>query len=125
MADSRIKKRNKLQGCATTKIPQVKNNPKLQEIQTSKNKVNNQIKRAKHSYNKNLLHENLKNPTSFWRTLTNIFPTKPKSKLTSTTFKVKEEEISNKETITNGFGQFFSNIAITLLQTLHPIKDFV
>ena len=90
-----------------------------------RNKVNNQMKRAKHSYNKNLLHENIKNPTSFWRTLKNIFPTKPKSKLTSTTFKVNEEEISNKETISNGFGQFFSNIAITLLQTLHPIKDFV
>ena len=90
-----------------------------------RNKVNNQIKRAKHSYNKNLLHGKIKNPTLFWRTLKNIFPTKPKSKLTSTTFKVNEEEISNKETITNGFGQFFSNIAITLLQTLHPIKDFV
>ena len=54
-----------------------------------------------------------------------IFPTKPKSKLTNSTFEVNEEEISNKETIANGFGQFFSSIAIRLLQTLHPIKDFV
>ena len=39
------------------------------------------------------------------------------------TFNVNEEEILNKETIANGFGQSFSSIAITLLQTLHPIKD--
>ena len=35
MTDSRIEKRNGLQGCATTKTPQVKNNRKLQEMQTS------------------------------------------------------------------------------------------
>ena len=80
-----------------------------------RNKVNNLIKRAKQSYNKNLLDENTKNATSFWRTLKSIFLTKPKSKLTSTTFKVSEEEISNKETIANGFDQFFSSIATTLL----------
>ena len=90
-----------------------------------RNKVYNLIKRAKQNYNKNLLDENTRNATSCWRTLKSIFPTKPKSKLTSTTFKVNEEEISNKETIANGFGQFFSSIAITLLQTLHPIKNFV
>ena len=88
-------------------------------------KVNNLIKRAKQNYNKNLLDENTKNATSFWRTLKSIFPTKPKSKLTSTTFKVSEEEISNKETIANRFGQFFCSIPTTLLQTVHPIKDFV
>ena len=92
---------------------------------TNRNKVNNLIKRATQNYNKNLLDKNTKKATSFWRTLKSIFPTKPKSKLTSTTFKVNEEEISNKETITNGFCQFFSSIAVRLLQTLHPIKDFV
>ena len=90
-----------------------------------RNKVNNLIKRDKQDNNKNLLNENTKNATSFWRTLKSIFPTKPKLKLTSTAFKVNEEEISNKEIIAYGFGQFFSSIAITLLQTLHPIKDFV
>ena len=88
-------------------------------------KVNKLIKRAKQSYNKNLLDEKTKNATSFWRTLKSIFPNKPKLKLTRTTFKVNEEEIPNKETIANGFGEFFSSIAITLLQTLHPTKDFV
>ena len=88
-------------------------------------KVDNLIKRTKQNYKKNLLDENTKNTTSFWRTVKSIFPTTPKLKLTSTTFKVNEEEISNKETISNGFGKFFSSIAITLLQTLHPIKDFV
>ena len=87
-------------------------------------KVNNLIKRAKQNYNKNQLDENTKKATSLWRTLKSIFPDKPKSEPTSTTCKVKEE-ILNKEIITNGFGQFFSSIATTLLQTLHPIKDFV
>ena len=89
------------------------------------NKVNNLIKRAKQNYNKNMLDESTKNATSFWGTLKSIFPTTPKPKLTSTTFKVNEQEISNKETIANGLGQFFSSIATKLLQTLHPIKGFV
>ena len=107
------------------KFHRSKTTENYKQYKYQRNKVNNQIKRAKHSYNKNLLHENIKNPISFWRTLNNIFRTKSKSKLTSTTFKVNKEEISNKETITNGFDQFFSNLAITLLQTLHPIKNFV
>ena len=35
MTDCRIKKQNGLQGCATTKIPQVENNRKLRKRQTS------------------------------------------------------------------------------------------
>ena len=91
---------------------------------TNVREVNNLIKRAKQNYNKNLLDENTKNATSFWRTLKSIFPIKPKSKLTSTTFKVNEEEISNKEIVVNGFGQFFSSIATKLFQTLNLIKEF-
>ena len=90
-----------------------------------RNRGNNLIKRVKQNYNKNLLDENTKSATSFWRTLKSTFPTKPKSKLTSTTFKVHEEEILNKEVIPNGFGQFLPSIAIALLQTLPHIKDFV
>ena len=123
MADFRIKNQNGLQGYATMKILQVESNGNYKKYKRQRNKVNNLIKRAKQNYNKNLLDENTKNATSFWRTLKSIFPTKPKSKLTSMAFKVNEEDISNKETIANGFGQFFSSIAITLLQTLHPIKD--
>ena len=107
------------------KFRKLKTTENYKKYKCQRNKVNNLIKRAKQNYNKNLLDENTKNLTSFWRTLKSIFSTKPKSKLISTTFKVKEEEISNKETIANGFGQFFSSIATTLLQTLHPIKDFV
>ena len=52
-----------------------------EKYKCQRNKVNNLIKRAKQNYNKNLLDENTKNATSFWRTLKSIFPTKPKSKL--------------------------------------------
>ena len=88
---------------------------KYEDYKRQRNKVNNLIKRAKQNYRKNLLDENTKNATSFWRTLNSISLTKPKSKLTSETFKVNEEEISNKETIANGFSQFFSSISTTLL----------
>ena len=125
MPECRTKKRNGLNGYATTKIQQVKTTENYDKYKRQRNKVNNLIKRGKQNYNKSLLDENTKNATSFWRTLKSIFPTKPKSKLTTTTFKVNEEEISNKETIANGFGKFFSSKATTLLETLHPIKDFV
>ena len=107
------------------KFRKSKTTENYEKYKRQKKKVNNLIKRVKQNYNKNLLDENTKNATSFWRTLKSIFPTKPKSKLTSTTFKVQEEEISNKEAIPNGFGQFLSSIAKTLLLTLPPIKDFI
>ena len=107
------------------KFRKSKTTENYEKYKRQRNKVNNMIKRAKQNYNKNLLDENTKNTTSFWGTLKSIFHTKPKSKLTSTTFKINEEEISTKETTANGLGQFFSSIATKLLQTLHPIKDFV
>ena len=64
----------------------------------------------------------MKKGTSFWRTLKSILPSKPKSELTSTTFKVNEEVISNNETIANGFGQFFSSIATTPYKGLRMEK---
>ena len=90
-----------------------------------RNKVNNLIKRAKQTYNKNTLRENINNPTSFWKSLKRIFPSKPKTKHTSSTFRVNEKEISDKQTIANEFGRFFSSIATKLLHVLHPVKDFI
>ena len=63
------------------KFRKSKTTENYEKYKRQKNKVNNQIKRAKQNYNKNLLDENTKNATSFWRTLKSIFPTKPKSKL--------------------------------------------
>ena len=94
-----------------------------EKYKRQRKKVNNLIKRAEQNYNKNLLDE--KHWNKHWSTLKSTFPTKPKSKLISTIFKVNEEEIWSEETIANEFGQFFSSIATTLLQTQHPIEDFV
>ena len=125
MADCRIKKRNGLRDVLQRKFRKSKTTRNCKKYKRQRNKVNNLIKRSRQNYNEKLLDRNTKNTTSFWRTRKSKFHTKPKSKLTSTTIKVKEEEVSNTETIANGFGQFFSSIATTLLQTLHPIKDFV
>ena len=46
---------------------------------------------------KSLLDENTKNTTSFSRTLKSIFPTKPKSKLPSTTLKVNKKKYRKKK----------------------------
>ena len=78
------------------KFRKSKTTENYEKYKCQRNKVNNLIKRANQNYNKNLLDENTKNTTLFWRTLKSIFPTKPKSKLISTTFKVNEEKISNK-----------------------------
>ena len=106
------------------KFCELKTTKNYGKYKCQRNKINNMIKRAKQNYNKNLLDENIKNATWFWRKLESIFLTKPKSNLTSTKFKVNEEGILNKETIANGF-RIFSSIAKTLLQTLHPTKDLV
>ena len=119
----KLKKRNELQDVLQDvllrKFCKSKTTEKYEKYKRQRNKVNYQIKRAKQNYNKNLLDENTKNAAAFWRILKSIFPTKSKLKLTSTTFNVNEEETLNKETIANGFGQFFSNIATIL----HLIKD--
>ena len=44
-----------------------------EKYKRQRNKVNNLIKRAKQNYNKNLLNENIKNSTSFWRKLKSIY----------------------------------------------------
>ena len=103
MADWRIKKQNGLQGCAATKVKsKSKTTENYEKYKRQKNKVNNQIKRAKQNYNKNVLDENIKNATLIWRTLKYISH-QTEIKLTSMTFKVNKEEISNKETIGNRF----------------------
>ena len=40
------------------------------------NKVNNEIKKAKQSYHKNILTENSKDPAPFWKTSKRFFLTK-------------------------------------------------
>ena len=85
--------------CYNGKSRKSKTTENYEKYKRQRNNVNNLVKRAKEKYNKNLLNENIKKATSFWKTLKSIFLTKPKSKLTSITFKVNEEEISNKEII--------------------------
>ena len=107
------------------KFRKSKTTAKYETYKHQRNKVNNLIKRAKQTYNKNMLRENINNPTSFWKSLKKVFPSKPKTKHTCSTFKFDENEISDKQTIANEFGRFFSNIATKLLHILHPVKNFI
>ena len=107
------------------KFRKLKTMENYEKYNRQRNRINNLVKRTKQKYNKNLLDESIKNTTSFGTTLKSIFTNKLKLKLTSTAFKVNKKVILNKETIVNGFDKFFPSIATTLLQSLHPIKDFV
>ena len=67
--------------CEKRKFRNSKTTENYEKYKRQRNKVNNLTERAKQNYNINLLDENSKNVTSFWRILKSIFPTKPKSKL--------------------------------------------
>jgi len=84
-----------------------KSNENYAVYKQQRNKVNNLIKKAKQTFYKNLLRENSTNPTSFWKSLKKLFPTKPKASNSCSTFKVKNEETSDKEKIANRFINFF------------------
>ena len=81
-----------------------------------RNKVNNMIKRCKQNFNRNILQENTNNPTAFWKSLKKIYPTKPKSQQSCSSFLIDGKDVTDKVTITNEFGKFFSNIATKLLR---------
>ena len=107
------------------KFRKSKTTDNYEKYKRQRNKVNNLIKSAKQNYNKNLLKDNIKNSTSFWKSLKKIFPTKSKAKHTDTTFKLNNEDILDKQTIASEFGKFFSDIPTKLMKTLHPFKNFI
>ena len=118
-------------------IPEVKRtmnerDSKLRKAQKSKdesncsqyrrlrNFVTNLVNRAKRSFFKNQLIESKKNPNKFWK---QVFPVKHSTNISSKSFNVNGENISDKKSVANEFCTFFTNIASKLKFSAFPLKN--
>ena len=86
---------------------------------TLKNRCNNKIKYAKKRYHNELLHENVRNPKKFWKTIKDVFPSKEKPTMASV-----YSSQADRLTRANSFCQFFSNVAANIKSKAMPLKEF-
>ena len=85
-----------------------------------KNLCNNKTKQAKQKYYNDLLTENRRNPTKFWRCIKEIFPSKAKPTSSSTS-----NDNTKNTSNANSFCSFFTNVASTLKAKAFPLQNFV
>ena len=91
-----------------------------------RNRVNRLIYKAKQSYNKNILTENANDPKRFWKAIKSIFPTKGgDGSSTSQAMNLEDGITTDITKIANGFGFFFSNIAIELKKSLNILGNHI
>ena len=88
-----------------------------------RNIVNNMIRKSKSSYHRRLLQENSNDPDRFWRILKTVYPSKVKHNSTSKLFEISGEKTDDPERISNGFCQFFSNVANKLKALSFPLLN--
>ena len=81
-----------------------------------RNRVTNEIRSAKASYNKRLIEESGGDHISFWRTMKKILP--GEQKVTSPNIKINGVVSSDKKCIANAFNDFFASAASKLMATL-------
>ena len=91
-----------------------------------RNRVTNEIRSAKASYNKRLIEESGGDHRSFWRTMKKILP--GEMKVTSPNIKVNGVVSSDKQCIANAFNKFFASAASKLMATVrstcgHNLRD--
>ena len=97
----------------------------LHAYKLKRNRVNTMMRKAKSSYNKNLLEENSKTPETFWKIIKSIYPVKSTTKTMSLSFKIDGEMSTDSLKISNAFSLYFSNIATTLKQKAFPLRNLV
>ena len=90
-----------------------------------KNKVINQIKKAKTVYHQQLLNENLTKPEKFWKFVKKLFPTKSNTNSTCEKFVINGKLTSDKKLIANGFCNFFQTVASKLKTNSIKLRNFV
>ena len=86
-----------------------------------RNRVTNEIRSAKASYNKRLIEESGGDHRSFWRTMKKILP--GEKKVTSPNIKVNGVVSSDKQCIANAFNKFFASAASKLMATVRSTCD--
>ena len=88
----------------------------LAAYQLLRNKVSARLKRAKESYSRSLLEENSGDSESFWRSLKKILlDTKQKSILTC--IKADDKIITDKQSISELFNNFFTSVVNKLFES--------
>ena len=87
-----------------------------------RNFVKKEIQRTKKSFISKELRYTTNKPDKFWNTVTKLYPTKSKSSKLRTTFRtVDNKMLTEKQSIADGFCQFFSSAANRLKRTTFPL----
>ena len=81
-----------------------------------RNKCNNLIKKAKASYHRNLIEENVTNPKKFWNCIKAVFPSKSCRIQTCTSI--------NLNSTVKTFGDYFSGAVKKLKSLIYPLENF-
>ena len=79
-----------------------------------RNSVTRSIKRAKSSYNRKLIEENMYDPKAFWKTIKKIMP--GESKEVSSSFEINGEICTDNKQIPASFNSFFTETVSRLVQ---------
>ena len=89
---------------------------------SSRNKVTNEIKKAKKPYNKRLVEENKNDTKTFWKTIKSVLPGVKKDVDTKSII-VNGQLTYDSKIIANGFNTFFSTAISRLLRSVKNIPS--
>ena len=90
-----------------------------------RNKANNFLRKAKCTYNQNLINDNVDKPEKFWKAVNSIYRCKNQTNLTNSSFNIDGKTTCDKSTIADGFNRFFTNIASNLKAKTMLLKDCI
>ena len=83
----------------------------------ARNSCNNKIRKAKATYHRELINENLTNPKKFWKAIKAVFPTK--SKIVNTL-----SPKTDSKSAVEKFSYFFKTVVSSLKSKSIPLMDF-
>ncbi|XP_057294623.1 uncharacterized protein LOC130623152 [Hydractinia symbiolongicarpus] len=89
-----------------------------------RNKVNNKVRKAKNTYQRQLFEENTGNPEPFWRSIKKVFPLRSNSQV-NTTIQIDEKLVTDQHSIANAFCRFLSNVVNSLKRSAFVLTNFV
>ena len=100
------------------KARKTKNEDDWEEYRRARNKCNAKIKEAKRKYHRELIENNSNNPRKFWDAVKEVFPTKSKLSVSSTT---KSENID----LVNKFSRYFGKTVSELKSKAAFFSDYI
>ena len=90
-----------------------------------RNKVTSAIRKAKSMYHKDLLSSNVHNPKKFWKSLKQVYSNKSTEHSKCKEFIINGERTSKASAIADGFNNFFSSVAMSILRKTNPLANFI